>query len=70
MKAEWEKLQLIDCDDIFAADGLGFSNLNLLREHKKHDKKESDFFKEEIRCSKWLCGVVKLFSTTILPPTS
>ena len=58
-KQEWEALRQQDCNDFFQADVIqNFFPITCCSKHKKHDKREPGFFKEELRCTEmsFLCS--------------
>ena len=59
---EWELLTKEDCKDDFTANATTkFFPRTCCTEHKKHDKREPDLFKEEFPCTEMLCLCSKTF---------
>ena len=60
-KVDWELLRTKDCKNDFTAKATTtFFPKTCSTKHKKHDKREPGFFKEEFHCTEMLC----LFSKT------
>ena len=54
-RAEWNQLRSKNCTDSFTAETTGnFFPRTCCNAYKKHDKREPDLFKEEIRCAEML----------------
>ena len=61
-KEEWETFREKDCDDSFRADAShNFFPRTCCSKHKKHDKGEPGFFKEESRCTEIICLCSKTY---------
>ena len=61
-RAAWEKMRESDCRDSFKADAKSnFFPRTCCSIHKKHDKREPGFFKEEFRCTEMLCLCSKTY---------
>ena len=73
-KNEWEAIRSRYCTVSFTANAPGnFFSRTCCTGHKKHDKRDSGLFKEELRCSEILClcaCVAKSFVATIERVTS
>ena len=55
-KFEWAIMRTQGCKDDFTAKATtNFFPRTCCTEHKKHDKRERGFFKEEFRCTEMLC---------------
>ena len=72
MRAEWQKLRLIDCVDSLTADAVAiYFPRTCCVKHKQHDKREPGLFREEFRCTEMLCLCSKTyccFDVTSLKP--
>ena len=56
LKTEWERLRSKNRKHSFTADATGIFFLRMFcYKHRKHDKREPGFFKEEIKCTEKLC---------------
>ena len=65
-RKEWEAIRSRDCTDSFTANATGnFFPRTCCTNHKKHDKRKSGPFKEELRCSELLSCVAKPIVATI-----
>ena len=61
-RAKWDQLHSKDCNDNFSANATdSFFPRSSCNAHKKHDKREPDFFKEEFRCAEMLCFCSKTY---------
>ena len=66
-KAEWEVMRTEDCKDDFTANATtNFVPRTCCTEHKKHDKREPGFFKEEFPCRE--CCVYAVRSIVVMTP--
>ena len=62
MRAEWQRLQSKDCVNSFTADAVAiFFRRTCCVQHKQHDKREPDLFKEEFRYTEVLCLCSKTY---------
>ena len=62
MRAEWQKLQSIDCVDSFTANvAANFFPWPCCVKHKKHFETEPGLFKEEFTCTEMLCLCSKTY---------
>ena len=61
-RAEWSQLRSKNCTDNFTANATDiFFPRTCCNIHKKHDKREPGFFKEELRCAEMLCLCSKTY---------
>ena len=61
-KAEWELMRTEDCKDDFTANATSnFLPRTCCTKHKKHDKREPDIFKGELRCTEMFCLCSKTY---------
>ena len=61
-KVEWELMRTEDCKSDFTANATtNFVPRTCCTKHKKHDKREPVFFKEEIRCTEIMCLCSKTY---------
>ena len=62
MRADWQRLQSIDCVEGSAADTVAnFLNRTCCVKLKQHDKREPGVFKEEFSCTAMLCLCSKTY---------
>ena len=60
--AEWEAVREKVSDDSFKADAVqNFFPRTCCDKHKKHDKRESGLFREEVRCTEMICLCSKTY---------
>ena len=61
-KVEWELMRTENCKDDFTANATtNFFPRTCCTKHKKHDKREPGFFKEEFRCTEIMCLCSKTY---------
>ena len=61
-KVEWELMRTEDCKDDFTPNATtNFFRRTCCTKHKKHDKREPGYFKEDFRCTERLCLCSKTY---------